>query len=52
MLTDHLLTYFGRLSLFTWVCNSPAEIEHARTLGARVVLTDGDLALLVPKPAG
>ncbi len=44
MLTPHLLTYFGHLSLFTWTCDSAAEIEQARKLGARVVLTDGDFA--------
>lgn len=51
MLTDHLLTYFGRLSLFTWTCNSEAELEYARAHRARVVLTDGDFALRFPTPA-
>jgi hypothetical protein len=46
MLTDHLLTYFGHLSLFTWTCNTEAEIEYARAHSARVVLTDGDFGLM------
>ncbi|MDQ2932423.1 MAG: glycerophosphodiester phosphodiesterase [Gemmatimonadota bacterium] len=44
MLTDHLTSLFGHLSLFTWTCNTPAEIEYARARGAKVVLTDGDFA--------
>jgi|GEM_PF-2886608 len=51
MLTDHLLGYFGHLALFTWTCDTPAEIEYARAHGARVVLTDGDFAGLYPGPA-
>lgn len=46
MLTDHLRTLFGHLALFTWTCNSLDEIERARSLGARVVLTDGDFSRL------
>jgi Glycerophosphoryl diester phosphodiesterase family len=46
MLTEHLRTYFGHLSLFTWTCNTRDEIEHARRLGARVVLTDGNFPRL------
>lgn len=49
MLTEHLTTYFGHLSLFTWTCNSRDEIDHARALGARVVLTDEDFALMFPR---
>ncbi|HLB09489.1 MAG TPA: glycerophosphodiester phosphodiesterase [Gemmatimonadaceae bacterium] len=44
MLTKHLTSLFGRLAIFTWTCNSLAEIESARALGARVVLTDGDFS--------
>jgi hypothetical protein len=44
MLTHHLTSLFGRLALFTWTCNSLDEIERARSLGARVVLTDGDFS--------
>jgi Glycerophosphoryl diester phosphodiesterase family len=46
MLTGHFVSLFGRLALFTWTCNSPGEIKRVRSLGARVVLTDGDFALL------
>jgi Glycerophosphoryl diester phosphodiesterase family len=46
MLTDHFASLFGHLALFTWTCNSLTEIERARSLGARVVLTDGDFAQL------
>lgn len=49
MLTDHLTTLFGHLSLFTWTCDSHAEIERAKAMGARVVLTDGDFAMLFAK---
>ncbi|MBA2684123.1 MAG: glycerophosphodiester phosphodiesterase [Gemmatimonadaceae bacterium] len=44
MLTDHLTSLFGHLSLFTWTCDTREEIEHARAHGATVVLTDGDFA--------
>jgi hypothetical protein len=46
MLTDHFASLFGHLSLFTWTCNSRDEIERVRSLGARIVLTDGDYPLL------
>ena len=48
-LTVHLPSSFGPLSLFTWTCNPPAEIEYARAHGAKVVLTDGDFANLYAK---
>jgi hypothetical protein len=49
MLTDHLTSLFGHLSLFTWTCNTREEIEYARAHGAKVVLTDGDFAQLYAK---
>lgn len=49
MLTDHLTSLFGHLSLFTWTCNTRAEIDDARAHGAKVVLTDGDFAALFAK---
>ena len=49
MLTDHVTSLFGHLSLFTWTCNSREEIEYARAHGATVVLTDGDFAQLFAK---
>jgi hypothetical protein len=52
MLTDHLTTLFGHLSLFTWTCDSVPEIEYARAHGAKVVLTDGDFATMFAKPRG
>jgi hypothetical protein len=50
MLTDRLVSYFGRLSLFIWTCNTRAEIERARKAGARIILTDSDYAALFPPP--
>ena len=52
MLTSHLTSLFGRLSLFTWTCDSHEEMEHARSMGAKVVLTDGDFAMLYAKAGG
>lgn len=49
MLTDHLTSLFGHLSLFTWTCDTQEEIEHAKKMGARVVLTDGDFAAMFAK---
>ena len=49
MLTDHLNSLFGHLSMFTWTCDSVAEIEYARAHGAKVVLTDGDFATMFAK---
>ena len=46
MFTKHVASLYGHLALFTWTCNSLQEIERARSLGARVVLTDGDFAQL------
>jgi glycerophosphoryl diester phosphodiesterase len=44
MLTEHVAFLFGRLAIFTWTCDTREEIERARALGARLVLTDSDFA--------
>lgn len=46
MFTSRFASIYKHLALFTWTCNNLEEIERARSLGARVVLTDGDFAQL------
>lgn len=49
MFTPRFASIYRHLALFTWTCNNLTEIERARSLGARVVLTDGDFAQLYSK---
>ena len=41
-LTPEFARRFGRYALFTWTCNTPAEMRRAAELGASVVLSDED----------
>ena len=48
LLTDDVAAFFHRMTLFSWTCNSPEEVDAALARGARVVLTDADLHARFP----